>query len=142
MKLEGRPTWGNFLGPEGQVRRIVFDGPGVGRYCGFGRYVISVEYGVQVLLSGATFDLWTATMEEESKRRFTWSANEPAKKNVTLPLLRRQKPEDQFSVLIESIDHLLTESHRCKSLILPELSAFNNKSIGVFTITLWRGSGR
>jgi hypothetical protein len=37
---------------------------------------------------------------------------------------------------------LLTESHRRNVLILPELTAFNNKSIGVFTDYSGEGSGR
>ncbi|MEZ2347028.1 hypothetical protein [Terriglobus sp. RCC_193] len=81
-------------------------------------------------------------MEEEYKRKLTWFANQVVKKDVVLPSLRPPKPDDKFSVLIDSIDHLLTESFRQETLVLPELSAFNNKSIGVFTDYSGEGSGR
>jgi hypothetical protein len=81
-------------------------------------------------------------MDDEEKRRLTWFANALVKKNVQLPFLRRPASGDQFSVLIESVDHLLTESNRKRELLLPELTAFNNKSIGVFTDYSGEGSGR
>lgn len=81
-------------------------------------------------------------MNEEEKRRITWFANSLVKKNVELPFLRYPPSGDQFSSLIESVDHLLTESHRKRELLLPELTAFNNKSIGVFTDYSGEGSGR
>jgi hypothetical protein len=81
-------------------------------------------------------------MDEEEKRRITWFANKLVKKNVQLPFLRRPASGDQFSTLIESVDHLLTESHRKRELLLPELTAFNNKSVGVFSDYSGEGSGR
>src|SRR5690348_18033205 len=81
-------------------------------------------------------------MDEEAKRRYTWFANALVKKNVQLPLLRRPASGEQFSSLIEAVDYLLTESHRKRELLLPELTAFNNKSVGVFSDYSGEGSGR
>jgi hypothetical protein len=81
-------------------------------------------------------------MDDEQKRRLTSFANILVKKSVQLPFLRRPASGDQFSSLIESVDHLLTESNRKRELLLPELTAFNNKSIGVFTDHSGEGPGR
>jgi hypothetical protein len=81
-------------------------------------------------------------MDDEEKRRLTRLANALVKKNVQLPFLRRPASGDQFSSLIEAVDHLLTESNRKRELLLPELTAFNNKSIGVFTDYSGEGPGR
>ncbi len=63
-------------------------------------------------------------------------------KNIPLPFLRRDPPTTQYSTLIESIEYLLLESHRQRKLILPELSAFNNRSLGIFSDYSGEGSGR
>jgi hypothetical protein len=63
-------------------------------------------------------------------------------KNVPLPLLRRDPPSTQYSSLIESVEHLLLEGHRQRRLILPELSAFKNRSLGVFSDYSGEGPGR
>ncbi len=81
-------------------------------------------------------------MDDEQKRRTIWFANKLVKKNVRLPLLRRPTSGEQFSSLIESVDHLLTESNRKRELLLPDLTAFNNKSIGVFSDYSGEGAGR
>jgi hypothetical protein len=79
---------------------------------------------------------------EEYRQRLIRFANQLVLKRVPLPLLRRPNPESQFSSLIESVDHLLTESHRQRKLLLPNLAAFNNKDIGVFSDYSGEGSGR
>jgi hypothetical protein len=61
---------------------------------------------------------------------------------VPLPLLRRDSPSAQYSSLIESVEHLLLESHRQKKLLLPKLNAFQNRSLGVFSDYSGEGSGR
>jgi hypothetical protein len=81
-------------------------------------------------------------MDDEQKRRTIWFANKLVKKNVQLPLLRRPASGEQFSTLIESVDHLLTVSNRKRELLLPDLTAFNNKSIGVFSDYSGEGAGR
>jgi len=80
-------------------------------------------------------------VEPETLRRAIWFANQLAMKNVPLPLLRRDPPSTQYSSLIESIEYLLLASHRKRKLILPELSAFNNRSLGVFSDYSGEGSG-
>jgi hypothetical protein len=81
-------------------------------------------------------------MDLERLRRTIWFANQLAMKNVPLPLLRRDPLSTRYSALIESIEHLLLESHRQRKLILPELSAFNNRSLGIFSDYSGEGSGR
>jgi hypothetical protein len=81
-------------------------------------------------------------LDDEYKRQVTWLANALVKKNVQLPFLRRPASGDQFSSLIEAVDHLLSESNRKRELLLPELTAFNNKSVGVFTDYSGEGPGR
>lgn len=81
-------------------------------------------------------------MDDEQKRRAIWFANKLVKKNVQLPLLRRPASGEQFSSLIEAVDYLLTESNRKRELLLPDLTAFNNKSIGVFSDYSGEGAGR
>src|SRR6202142_2526195 len=82
------------------------------------------------------------SIEPELLQRITSFANQLTLKNVPLPLLRRDPPSTVYSSLIESIEHLLLESHRQKKLLLPELSAFNNQSLGVFSDYSGEGSGR
>jgi hypothetical protein len=84
----------------------------------------------------------SSPIEPETLRRITWFANQLTLKNVPLPLLRRDPPSTQYSSLIESVEHLLLESHRQNKLLLPELSAFNNQSLGVFSDYSGEGSGR
>jgi hypothetical protein len=81
-------------------------------------------------------------MDDEQKRRTVWFANKLVKKDVQLPALRRPASDEQFSSLIESVDYLLTESNRKRELLLPDLTAFNNKSIGVFSDYSGEGAGR
>jgi hypothetical protein len=81
-------------------------------------------------------------MDPERLRRATWFANQLAMKNVPLPILRRDPPSTQYSTLIESIEHLLLESNHQRKLILPELGAFNNHSLGIFSDYSGEGSGR
>ncbi len=78
--------------------------------------------------------------EAEALSRAIWFANSLVMKNVPLPLLRQ--PSSQYSSLIESVEHLLLERHRAKQLFLPELSAFNNRSIGLFSDYSGEGPGR
>lgn len=81
-------------------------------------------------------------MNDEYTQRLIGFANQLVLKRVPLPLLRRPTPESQFSSLIEAVDHLLTESHRQRKLLLPNLAAFNNKGIGIFSDYSGEGSGR
>ena len=84
----------------------------------------------------------SSAISPERLRRIIWFANQLAMKNVPLPLLRRDPPSTQYSHLIESVEHLLVESDRQQKLILPELSAFNNRSLGVFSDYSGEGPGR
>ena len=68
-------------------------------------------------------------------------ANQLAMKGIPLPLLRRDD-NTQYSSLIESIEDLLLGSHRQRQLIFPELAAFGNQSLGVFSDYSGEGSGR
>ncbi|MGB6385016.1 MAG: hypothetical protein WBE45_02555 [Terriglobales bacterium] len=82
-----------------------------------------------------------STIEPERLRRTTWFANQLAMKKVPLPLLNRNPPS-MYSSLIESVEYLLLESHRKRKLILPELGAFKNRSLGIFSDYSGEGSGR
>jgi hypothetical protein len=62
-------------------------------------------------------------------------------KDIPLPLLRDDL-RGQYSSLIESVEYLLLATHRRRQLILPELSAFNNESLGIFSDYSGEGSGR
>lgn len=73
-------------------------------------------------------------------RRTIRLANQLSVKDIPLPLLRDDL-RDQYSSLIESVEHLLLASHRRRQLILPELSAFNNQSLGIFSDYSGEGSG-
>jgi hypothetical protein len=83
-----------------------------------------------------------SSMDPEYLQRTIRFANQLAMKNVPLPLLRRGEPSVQYSDLIESVEYLLFESWRRRKLILPELRAFNNQSIGVFSDYSGEGPGR
>ena len=61
-------------------------------------------------------------------------------KEIPLPLLQRD-PEGGYSSLIQSIEHLLLDSHHRRELILPELSTFGNQSLGIFSDYSGEGSG-
>ena len=81
-------------------------------------------------------------MDPERLERTIRFANQLARKDRPLPLLRRGDGGTQYSDLIESVEYLLLESHRRRKLILPELRAFNNQSIGVFSDYSGEGPGR
>jgi len=83
-----------------------------------------------------------ARMDPERLERTIRFANQLARKDCPLPLLRRGDGGTQYSDLTESVEYLLLESHRRRKLILPELRAFNNQSIGVFSDYSGEGRGR
>jgi hypothetical protein len=81
-------------------------------------------------------------MDEEHRRRLVEFANALALKNPQFPLLRRASPATQYSDLIEMVESQLSLSSDRRRLVLPNLTAFSNQSLGVFSDYSGEGSGR
>jgi hypothetical protein len=78
----------------------------------------------------------------EARHRLIEFANQLALKNPDLHLLRRNTTDNQYSDVIECLEHLLLQSDERRKLILPNLSAFSNQSLGVFSDYSGEGAGR
>jgi hypothetical protein len=78
--------------------------------------------------------------EAEYKTRLTKFANQLALKRPDLNLLRGH-PREEYPVLTESLEHLLKERDAQGKLVLPNLAAFNNDAVGIFSDYSGESSG-
>ena len=78
--------------------------------------------------------------QAEYKSRLTEFANRLALKRPNLDLLRGH-PREEYPVLTESLEHPLKERHAQPKLVLPNLAAFNNDAIGIFSDYSGENSG-
>ena len=73
--------------------------------------------------------------DDDGRSRFlvaTRFANEVAWKQPDLNILR-QEYKGQYSTIVETMQEKILMSHRERRLILPNLAAFGNKAVGVFS---------
>ena len=80
-------------------------------------------------------------MDREFRRKFVEYANTLPLKERRLPILRRDPPTAMYSDLIEMVEHQLILSDQERRLVLPNLKAFSNSSLGVFSDYSGEGSG-
>lgn len=78
--------------------------------------------------------------EAEYKARLTEFANRLALKRPDLSLLRSH-PREEYPILTESLDYLLKERDAQRKLVLPNLAAFNNDAVGIFSDYSGENSG-
>ena len=74
------------------------------------------------------------------KTRLITFANQLALKRPDLNLLR-DHPREEYPVLTESLECLLKERDAQRKLVLPNLAAFNNDAIGIFSDYSGENSG-
>lgn len=79
-------------------------------------------------------------LSAEAIRQITRLANDLSMKDIPLPVLRHDL-HGEYSTLIESIEYLLLASHGRRDLFLPDLTAFENQTIGIFSDYAGEGSG-
>ena len=78
--------------------------------------------------------------EFEARARLIRLANELVLKRPDLNILCKH-PKHEYSILTESLEHLLHEREARGKLFLPNLSAFGNDAIGIFSDYSGEGSG-
>lgn len=76
----------------------------------------------------------------EYQARMTEFANRLALKRPDLNLLRGH-PREEFPVITESLEYLLKERDAQRKLVLPNLAAFNNDAVGIFSDYSGENSG-
>ena len=76
----------------------------------------------------------------EYQTRLTEFANQLALKRPDLRLLRGH-PREEFPVITESLEYLLKERDAQRKLVLPNLAAFNNDAVGIFSDYSGENSG-
>lgn len=76
----------------------------------------------------------------EYRAQLTEFANRLALKHPDLNLLRGH-PREEYPVLTESLEYLLRERDAQRKLVLPNLAAFNNDAIGIFSDYSGENSG-
>lgn len=77
----------------------------------------------------------------EYRARLTAFANRLALKRPDLSLLRGH-PREEFPVITETLEYLLKERDAQRKLVLPNLAAFNNDAVGIFSDYSGENSGR
>jgi hypothetical protein len=80
------------------------------------------------------------TKNQDCTKRLIDFANRLALKRPDLSILRSH-PREEYSVLTESLEYLLKERDTQRKLILPDLCAFRNSAIGIFSDYSGEGSG-
>lgn len=78
--------------------------------------------------------------EFEARARLVRFANQLVLKRTDLNILCKH-PKNEYPILTESLEHLLREREAKGKLFLPNLTAFGNDSIGVFSDYSGEGSG-
>lgn len=71
---------------------------------------------------------------EEYYKKLTEHANKLALKKPDLNLLRNQ-PTGEYPIMAQALETLLQERNAKRLLVLPNLTAFSNDALGVFSIT-------
>ncbi len=76
----------------------------------------------------------------DSRERLTQLANQLVLKGADLNILRNH-PRGEYPILAQSLEHLLRERDAKRQLFLPNLTAFGNDAIGIFSDFAGESSG-